>query len=1150
MYKKKSGVGKRVKKKNEEGADNNKSSAKSCCAVPAALVVCPTPRLDTSDLDQYVKVECTNPACNQSTWMHPDCFSKFEEKAISVLSKVGRARSWNDQTCRSAVWKNGFDLVVKSKVGVCNCGNGSLRKDLDYELFKDQVEPRREEKKKKKENKKPELNNKPVGVRPSQSPAPVKTNQTSAPRSDNGTANVKAKKTSPVGDQEDTLPRNIPGLVYKEEDAMALDAKRAIDKNREDMFPIEEDEDDEYDDLDDDPDWNIVVPKRHRKLTESSMEEVSEDHHHQHRGATSSKRPGMIPQKPPRLMQPVRRKSSGRDSCRGDTPVPVQTSILSRAPTPLMSLQLAPTPLLSRASTKGSAGARPVSDCCCDTDPMLCTLACQEGRPCLPPSSASFSSNPSPVKMSQLVKQPKLQFPSNAVQVPVQYQPNPMQLQMYMPSNTAQPVQPLGYRSITPSVKLSSLVAEVPIKLSPDSDKSLFSKACLEDVGEIYFSASNSDDNSDADPSVASESFPSSQSLPTMDSPSPVEGVLPSRSSLDSNSRQSSSEEAAPLQQLMQINQLDKEGSKDLSEESGENDFGQLTEYTRRFEEQFKSEIKNMSQEQRTLAEMTAGHVLNSRCEAESLDNGNGREAWRDQSGYIHCQFCKSFKFRWSDDFVQHCRTTMHKNSVRRHQEARERTASFSGEFNSEPESIPARKRGYTCPTDAESRPLPTVQGANSSSNGDLSFRKPDGAAAETDVLDLGKPEFRADILNEIKSEVQADLMKKMKGEVETDLSRKIETEVKNDLVGRIKSEIAADILGNIKDEMEADIRVNIKREMEADIMGKIKSQMEADVIEKIKREMEVELTGRIKSEMAADITAKIKSEMAADLERKTEKDANLIEEMKSKFETDILAIKSDFEADLMAKLWNYLDNEINRVKNELANISLDSSTVNMEAFKEKYESEVLNLKEAVNVVSKFIDNNRPLISGQGDVIEGGVVQLKKELVDAQQEINMLRETVLLLLDVWEKFESSTANKIQDAVKEELDNAKKAMKALQIEVKDLRKSLSDQQTLYRLDKARVSNRLSELRQQSLHALPSVVTHTGEIAMSISQQNCGPSTFNQHGPVSYPQQAVNEQQFVLAPVHVVSPMSGNPAPSLVAQPPPQYAYYQTMQNGQM
>ena len=39
---------------------------------------------------------------------------------------------------------------------------------------------------------------------------------------------------------------------------------RDADKNKEDLFRIEEDEDDEYDDLDDDPDWNIVVPKRHR----------------------------------------------------------------------------------------------------------------------------------------------------------------------------------------------------------------------------------------------------------------------------------------------------------------------------------------------------------------------------------------------------------------------------------------------------------------------------------------------------------------------------------------------------------------------------------------------------------------------------------------------------------------------------------------------------------------------------------------------------------------------------------------------------------------------------------------------------------------------------------------------------------------------
>ena len=308
---------------------------------------------------------------------------------------------------------------------------------------------------------------------------------------------------------------------------------------------------------------------------------------------------------------------------------------------------------------------------------------------------------------------------------------------------------------------------------------------------------------------------------------------------------------------------------------------------------------------------------------------------------------------RWSDDFVQHTRTTLHKNAVRRHQEARERALSF----NEEPSAASqiGRKRGNTLPTDAESSPSATAQGADSSSNDDLSSRKPVKLNEnEGEILDLRKSEFRADLVTKVKNEVKADLLKQIKDEVETDL------------------------------------------------IGKIKSDMEADVVGKVKSEIEAELMRRIKSEMEADIRRKIQSEMEAHLKVKTEKETDSIEEIKSKFEADIQANKADFEADLMAKLWNFLDVEMNQMKNELTNISLDASTVEIEAFKEKYDCEVLNLKEVVteaNKIREFLDNNRPLMrQGGGNDNENEVVQLKKELIVAQLDISTLKVKLLFRL--------------------------------------------------------------------------------------------------------------------------------------------------------
>jgi len=157
------------KKKKEKSFEckNNSGDQRTCC-VPEEKVFCTKPEI--SDPSSVVKVDCSSGKCPKSGLMHAECFEKWEDLIVGFLAKQGRGRTWSDKQRYANVWANkGYDLVFKTCA--CDCGHGSLRKDLDFVPSKAvdgaaagaaaQAQPDVQDKKKRKKEKttlKPKLN--------------------------------------------------------------------------------------------------------------------------------------------------------------------------------------------------------------------------------------------------------------------------------------------------------------------------------------------------------------------------------------------------------------------------------------------------------------------------------------------------------------------------------------------------------------------------------------------------------------------------------------------------------------------------------------------------------------------------------------------------------------------------------------------------------------------------------------------------------------------------------------------------------------------------------------------------------------------------------------------------------------------------------
>ena len=67
----------------------------SICLLFPEKVTCLSPEI--RDWSQAVKVICNSAHCDQSGFMHADCFDKFQGQVLLFLSKQGRGRTWNDK---------------------------------------------------------------------------------------------------------------------------------------------------------------------------------------------------------------------------------------------------------------------------------------------------------------------------------------------------------------------------------------------------------------------------------------------------------------------------------------------------------------------------------------------------------------------------------------------------------------------------------------------------------------------------------------------------------------------------------------------------------------------------------------------------------------------------------------------------------------------------------------------------------------------------------------------------------------------------------------------------------------------------------------------------------------------------------------------
>merc|ERR1712185_445178 len=120
------------------GGGGGGPKTKQCCCPNWLSGGC---KMGNDILDEHVptavRLQCTNAQCAYSpdedscTWMHDQCFDKFEDMALTALQKTGRARNWTSTQAIANLWtKKGYDVVIKS-CG-CACDTGFIRKDLDY----------------------------------------------------------------------------------------------------------------------------------------------------------------------------------------------------------------------------------------------------------------------------------------------------------------------------------------------------------------------------------------------------------------------------------------------------------------------------------------------------------------------------------------------------------------------------------------------------------------------------------------------------------------------------------------------------------------------------------------------------------------------------------------------------------------------------------------------------------------------------------------------------------------------------------------------------------------------------------------------------------------------------------------------------------
>jgi hypothetical protein len=112
--------------------DRKDSTSNAYCCYPDGCDRFRTDPICIENPGNAVRVICSNESCQEGSWMHSGCFSRWEDQVLGVLGSCGRARSWSDKQRQQNIWtKKGYDLAYKACN--CKCGKGHLRKDVDYQ---------------------------------------------------------------------------------------------------------------------------------------------------------------------------------------------------------------------------------------------------------------------------------------------------------------------------------------------------------------------------------------------------------------------------------------------------------------------------------------------------------------------------------------------------------------------------------------------------------------------------------------------------------------------------------------------------------------------------------------------------------------------------------------------------------------------------------------------------------------------------------------------------------------------------------------------------------------------------------------------------------------------------------------------------------
>jgi len=136
-------------------------SMMSKCCLPSGCPGYNESPILSSEPGDAVRVLCSNEACTEGQWMHPECFANWEEHVLNYLRSCGRARSWSEKQRLQNLWtKKGYDLAFK--VCDCKCGKGRLRKDLNYIKVDVQQDKRRRRHKSKPQSASPPLERGPL----------------------------------------------------------------------------------------------------------------------------------------------------------------------------------------------------------------------------------------------------------------------------------------------------------------------------------------------------------------------------------------------------------------------------------------------------------------------------------------------------------------------------------------------------------------------------------------------------------------------------------------------------------------------------------------------------------------------------------------------------------------------------------------------------------------------------------------------------------------------------------------------------------------------------------------------------------------------------------------------------------------------------